>query len=370
MSAKAKLYEVIINYLEKQIADGMYNNGIKLPSEADLSKLFNVSRITAQRALDELELKGIIYRKRGSGSYLVENAKSFSGTENLQAFAVHEKNIAFILPYEILGGRFSEIIQNASNVLEKYGYNMMLYNSKTNMMSERELIRKLVAADVNGVILYPQHDLESIDLLYDIWLKKFPFVVIDKKITDIPICSVYSDNFTGSYLLTKELIKNGHTKIACFYYMDINFAEVFSIRQRFFGYCTALHESNVTIENNHIINFHEKASETKTRASVLRGLLDSGVTAILTQNDYEALDLIAVCNKINIDIPGQLSIVGFDNIPQSEYSNPSLTTAEQDFSAIGKSAAEAVIAQIENKPYAAEQIIPVSIICRNSIKRL
>ena len=368
MGAKSKLYQVIINYLEKQIADGAYDNNVKLPTEAELSKLFNVSRITAQRALDELEMRGFIYRKQGSGSYLNENNKLKA--DGLYMSGIHENNIALILPYDILGGRFNEIIQNAAGVLEKRGYHLSLHNSKTNIMSERELIQKLIASGISGIILYPQRDRANMDLLYNIWLEKFPVVVIDKKITDIPVCSVYSDNFTGSYLLTKELVKNGHTRIACFYYLD--FTDVFSIRQRFFGYCAALRENGIPVDYRYIINFYDKLfeSENKTRESILKELLDSDVTAVITQNDYAAFDLINICNQINIDIPDRLSIVGFDNVPQSEYSNPPLTTAEQNFASIGKSAAEAVIAQIEKKPCLPEQIIPVSIIYRQSIKKI
>jgi DNA-binding LacI/PurR family transcriptional regulator len=370
VSSKSKLYEVIISYLEKQIADGAYDNNLKLPTEAELSKTFNVSRITAQRALDELEIKGFIYRKQGSGSYLNENTKHIINAENNNEPEIHENNVALILPYGILGGRFNEIIQSASDSLEQAGYALILYNSKTNVISERELILKLVRTNISGIILYPQHDRANIDLLYDIWLKKFPISIIDKKITDIPVCNIYSDNFTGSYLLTTELIKNGHSKIGCFYYVDLS--DVSSVRQRFFGYCTALRENNIEIDYDYIINFYDNLHQaaTKTRETILQDFLELGVTSIIAENDYAALDLIHICNQIEINIPNKFSIVGFDNVPQGEFSNPALTTVEQNFAAIGKSAAEAVIAQIEKRHYNTEQIIPVSVIHRKSIKKI
>lgn len=371
MQSNPKLYEVIINYLEKQITDGAYDNKVRLPTEAALAKMFNVSRITARRALEELERKGLIYRRQGSGSFISENSGKSKNEKNI--FNMFESDtrgdtVSLILPYDILGGRFSEIVQSAAEVLETHGYHLVLHNSRTDEQSEREILLRLMKTDTGGIIFYPNKDRTNIDLLYQLHLQKFPFVAIDKKITDIPICSVYSDNFKGSYDLTKKLIESGHTKIACFYYMEL--ADVFSIRQRFFGYCTALYDSEIPVNFNFTINYYDKIAGEKSREYLITELLDSGVTAISVQNDYTALDIIDICNHLEIKIPERLSIVGFDNIPQSEYTKPSLTTAEQDFAAIGKSAAEAVIAQIEKKHCEPELIVPVKIIERNSIKIL
>lgn len=366
MQLNPKLYEVIVNYLEKQIMDGAYDNNARLPTESALAKMFNVSRITAQRALNELELKGLIYRRQGSGSYISENKKK--NILNMPESDTRGDTVSLILPYDVLGGRFSEIVQSAAEILETRGYHLVLHNSRTDAQSEREILLRIMKTDTGGIIFYPNKDRTNVDLLYQIWLKKFPFVAIDKKIPDIPIYSVYSDNYKGSYDLTKKLIDNGHTKIACFYYMEL--ADVFSIRQRFFGYCAALNDSGIPVNFNYIINNYDKIAFERSRELILTELLESGVTAISVQNDYTALDIIDICNRLGIKIPEKLSIIGFDNVPQSEYIKPSLTTAEQDFAAIGRSAAETVVAQIEKKYCEPELIIPVKIIERDSIKIL
>ena len=368
VQSNKKLYEVIINYLEKQIADGVYNNNVRLPTEVSLAQIFNVSRITARRALDELALKGLIYRKQGSGSYVSENTKPEFSKNVFEASYASDNTVSLILPYGRLGGRFSEIVHSSSRFLEKRGYQLILHNSRTDPLVERDIILKLMKTSVGGIIFYPTKDRTNTDLLYQIWLENFPFVAIDKKIQDIPVFSVYSDNFTGSYNLTQKLIQNGHRNIACFYYIDLS--DVFSIRQRFFGFCSALHDGGVPINYDYVINYYDSMAGEKSRESIILELLDKGVTAIVAENDYTALDIIDICNHLDIKIPEQLSIVGFDNVPQSEYINPSLTTAEQDFSAIGKSAAEAIIAQIEKQSFPKERVIPVKIIERKSVKKL
>jgi DNA-binding LacI/PurR family transcriptional regulator/DNA-binding transcriptional regulator YhcF (GntR family) len=371
MEQNGKLYEVIINYLEKQIADGVYDNNVRLPTEASLSEMFNVSRITTRRALDELELKGLIVRRQGSGSYLSGNAKK---TKSMETFSGSSDNggdntVSFIFPYGSLGGRVIEIVQGASDVLETHGYHLVLHNSRTDEQIEREIMQKLIKTGTRGIIFYPNNDTTNIDLLYQIWLQKFPFIVIDKKIHDIPICGVCSDNFTGSYELTRKLIANGHVNIACFYYVDL--VGTSSVRERFFGYCSALRDGGIPVNLDYVINYEKITIQTdKKREEIIAELLESGVTAVVTQNDYTALDIIDICNRLNIKIPNQLSIVGFDNVPQSEYTKPPLTTVEQDFAAIGRIAAETIIAQIEEKHFETEQIIPCKIIERKSIANI
>lgn len=369
MESTTKLYEVIINYLEKQIADGAYNGNVRLPTEIALAKMFSVSRITARRALSELERKGLIYRRQGSGSYAYQNTKVLKDmTNSSETFDIGSNTVSLILPYDSLGGRFSEIVRGAAEVLENYGYHLILHNSRTNMKIEREIILSLMKTGVRGIIYYPHKDMSNIDLLYEIWMRKIPFVTIDKKIPEIPVCGVYSDNFKGSYELTRKLIENGHTKISCFYYLDL--ADVFTIRQRFFGYCAALHDSNIPVELKYVVNYYDGIAGKSSRESVIGELLNTGVTAVVAENDYTALDIIEICSRMKINIPNQLSVIGFDNIPQSEYTKPPLTTAEQDFATIGKLAAEAVIAQIECKAYETDQVVPVKIINRKSIKKL
>lgn len=374
MQQLIKLYQVIIDYLEKQILNGAYNNNKKLPSESELSEMFSVSRITAQRALKELELKGLIYRKKGSGSFVNESVNTFDNSRILHnpvkisspMSGNLQNSIAFILPYDILAGRFNEILQmeSASGVLEKHGYHLVLHNSMLNNNVESEIINKLLQSDIKGIILYPFNDFTNFDMLYQVWYKKFPIAVLDKKITDIPICSIYSDHHTGTYLAVQELINNGHEKIACCYRKD--FAGFFSVRQRFFGYCRALMDNGIPVDNNFItyVSYDKKIED------MIKDLLNMKVTALCCEHDYVAIEIIKTCETMRVKIPDDLSIVGFDNIYQSEYSNPPLTTIEQDFALIGKLAAEVVIAQIENKPYKSEQIVPVKLICRKSIKKL
>ena len=79
MSQKSLLYEHIINYLRKEINTGVLKPGDKLPTEMELAKKFNVSRITSKRALEDLRVEGLIYRVRGSGSFVSQRKYAAGG---------------------------------------------------------------------------------------------------------------------------------------------------------------------------------------------------------------------------------------------------------------------------------------------------
>jgi len=364
----------MIEYLEKQIENGVYANGHKLPSEAALAEMFNASRITSKRALQELELKGVIYRRKGSGSFVTEHhsLKTLKNTHILSNNAkLYENSIDCILPFDALEGKFNKILQikSTTGILEKHGYHLTLHNSMENEEVEREIISKIVQNNTKGIILYPHYDRANLDLLYEVWRRKIPIAVIDKKIPDIPICSIYSDNTAGAYLLTQELIENGHTKIACLYRRDLN--DVFTIRHRFFGYCSSLLDNGMDVNYNYIINDYSRMLDNGVIfESLLGDILDMGITAVIGESDYTALNIIEACFRLGIKVPDELSVVGFDNAYQSETSNPPLTTVDQDFTAMGKLAAEAIIAQLTNKSYETDQIVPVELIRRQSVKKL
>lgn len=371
MNSNTTLYNKIVDYLKDKIANAEYQPGDKLPTEAELSNLFSVSRITSRRALEELEKQNLIVRKRGSGSFVTDKTDE---TER-QDFEPH-RIIKMIIPLEAINVCLLDIIKGASEILVANGYQLAVENIIGDRGKEREVIRQLSAKDVQGAIYYPIFDVGNLDLLYNLSIQKYPLVTIDKYFTDIDLSSVITDNFGGAYDAVSYLYKLGHRKIA---YLAINELEnESSVRQRFFGYCKALNDKgipydetitklgfNVNMELD--LNPDEQRKKVETVSGLVLDLLNRGVTAIHTENDSVAIMLINVCNEIGIKVPEQLSVIGFDNLALSGYISVPLTTMAQNFYQIGKRSAEIVMDRINgNFKNTAREYIPSALVERKS----
>jgi len=367
-----KLYKQISSHIIENINSGEYKDNQAVPNERELSELFNVSRITSKRALDELKRDGYIYRIVGSGSYVTpkEQRQNLNGLSYLHR---NEQNvIALVMPIEPKETGMIETINGASDVLNKSGYFLTVQNSYLNVKKEKEIIKSLVDRNIKGIILYPVDSISNMDLAIKLLIKNFPIVTIDRYYENVPNRSVYSDNQEGAYQITKHLIDNGHKKIA--YISSTGIETCSSVRNRFTGYCKALNDFGIEIDDDIIINGDPNVSTELPRdiyfgyvEKLLKNLKEKGVTALEMLNDGEAMMMEKTCLKYGYKVPEDFSITGFDNLELIKHIEKPITTIDQDFCKMGKIAAEMIIEMIDQKIEMQQSVvIPVKLIKRAS----
>ena len=164
--------------------------------------------------------------------------------------------------------------------------------------------------------------------------QKVPVVVINKKVENLDVSFVAVDNFKGGFEATNFLIKHGHKKIAhlC---GDLN---VQCARERFDGYKEALKINNITIKEKYI----KAAAFSRVLArEALEEMfsLSTPPTAIFAASDEMAQEVLGFAREKKIDVPRDLSVIGFDDNPHCVYGDFSLTTVRQP---LGKMAYTAV----------------------------
>lgn len=352
------LYSKIAQYLKEKIEKGEVQPNEKLPTEAELSEMFSVSRITTKRALQELEKQDLIIRRRGSGSYVKPRQEATAVRRDRVSPVV-----ALLMPYEIANVRLLEILKGASNCLSKNGYLITVLNIDPDHKTERDVFDRSYR-EFSGIIYYPGYEVGNIDLLYNLYLQHYPLVTIDKYLYDIPFSYVSTDNFGGVQQSVSYLTGLGHRKIAFLVSSDLT--RVSSVRQRFYGYCSTLHEKGIPIYADLVSGY---TSQEELRALVQRWIAD-GVTAVQAENDDCAIQLMQVCRGLSISVPDQLSVIGYDNLISSRYSKPELTTIEQGFYAIGEQAAKVFLKISEEKDFSqAKCLIPSQLVVRASCTR-
>lgn len=346
--------------MKKEILSNTLQPGERLPTEMELAELFGVSRITSKRALEELEKEGLIYRKRGQGSFALSTKdRKKDNLGNL---------ISMILPTDNTGGRRIEYIRGATDYLNQEGYYLSIHTTFDDPDKEKEYLMQLSRNGVKGIIYYPSNQ-RNFDILCSLSVEEFPIVLIDKKIQSLPLSSVASNNIDGGYQAVSYLIQLGHRRIAYIAYVMLE--DLSSVKERFLGYCKALKDNDIPIDLDIVrapIGGSEKSGKLR---QVIDDLIRRDITAIFTEHDYLAIEVARTLSSMNIRIPEQVSVVGFDNVEILDHLDLKLTTIDQDFYSIGEKAAKLLLRYIRNGKYEyEEESIPVRLILRESTARL
>lgn len=359
MAKTEPLYKLIYSTLRKQILTGVFPYKSRLPSEKDLSSQFQVSRITSKRALNELAKDGYIERFAGKGSFV-----SFKRLLKEQTFS-----LSLLLPFFKNAG-LEEYIRGISDYLKPLPFELTIHTTQKNSQKQRELVQSLSKATCDGIILYPDFPETLLDLVYDLYLKDFPIVLLDKELFNLPIPVISSENLTGGYEATIHALEQGHRNIL--FFSLASFFENSAVKNRYLGYLKALHEYNVKPavylnELNESFNMNQQ----DMIESFLIQTKQQGYTCIFVEHDILALELISTASNIKWSIPEDMSFIGFDDVSLSHMITPKLTTIKQDFYRIGYTAAETLVSMI-TEPDKKEKFgsfeIPIKLTIRESVK--
>lgn len=342
------LYQKIKKALEAEIRKGTFPVGGQLPTEKQLEEHYQVSRITAKRALTELEQAGSIFRIQGKGSFVKEIPST-----SITTYAKKAIKILFILPpaYDLSVGNFTE---GLFPVMHEHKVEVIIENSHLFLHKKATDI----LAEYDGLIYYAEDTLDYFDVLANLSLKNFPVISLDKKEFEFGFPSILSDNLAGGFASTQYLIQKGHAKIAYFYGHSLHLQ---SVRGRYLGYLKAIEGAGLTF-------YTTFAQPKEISDQLITYLLDHEVTAVICENDIVAIQLMRRLKKNKLRIPDDFSIIGFDNIQAAHYVEPPLTTIAQNFKQIGTLSALALLKWIESGEKPQDHKVPVTLVKRKSTK--
>jgi LacI family transcriptional regulator len=252
---------------------------------------------------------------------------------------------------------------------DKNGYNVLILIINNN--DDFTKIRKLFNSKIlsGGIFLGANNNSKEI---FELIKSGYKIAIIDQeKLTRKGINKhiiVNSDNYNGAYKATKHLIDYGHREIAhiC---GDMN---KYSGFKRLEGYKKAMHEAGLKIRKGYIVpgNFTEDSGFICVNQLLKNGGKNK-ITAIFSSNDTMALGAIKAIKKMNLRIPDDISIVGYDDIRIASYISPALTTVRSPILEMSSVVTGNLINFIENGIDLAEYYtIPAELIIRESTKKL
>jgi DNA-binding LacI/PurR family transcriptional regulator len=253
--------------------------------------------------------------------------------------------LAFVMP-DLNNAYFSELGNAIITAATAHTYTVLIDHTHGKYENEQRVIQGLTPHLIDGLILSPQA-LEPEDLLPR-EEGSLPIVLLGDRIYNVPYDHVTYDNVSMARLATRHLISLGRRRIAALGVQVINGRETETSLLRLHGYSEALAEVGLPLDPRLIIRGIDSFNR-RNGARAIRELLalDSPPDAVFCFNDLLALGVIRAAYEAGYRVPEDLAVVGFDDIEDSRFSVPSLTTISPDKEKIGDLAIAFLLGRID-----------------------
>ena len=285
---------------------------------------------------------------------------------NMQArsLAGGESRVVGLLVDYLSSSYMDEIIRGIDEALDAENYDLMLYTTHRRKTKESAYVTKLTRRLADGLLLIlPRNASAYLDTLRQ---RQFPHVLVDYLSDKQNAPSVSTTNFRGAYDAMSFLLSLGHQRIG----FITGTMEFGCARDRLDGYRTALTDHGLPVDPQLICEGNFMQPQGYEGAQRLLSL-DERPTAIFASNDMMAFGVMEAARERGLRLPEDLSIVGFDDIPQSPYVHPALTTVRQPLEEMGRSAARLLLKYIAHPSAEIERIeLPTRLVIRESCQAL
>lgn len=313
-------------------------------SIATVSRVFNssgpVNEDTKQKILDVAQR--LRYMPHGAARSLITSKTHTLGV---------------LLP-DLYGEFFSEVIRGIDHAARGAGYHVLLSSSHAER-KEVEAALQAMRGRVDGmIIMHPDIDA---DVLKRNLSSTIPVVLISSLNGATPFHSLNIDNYNGAVEAVRHLLEHGHKRVAIVRGARANY----DADERLRGYRDALREAGITKTFEADGDFTERAGY-RAGKKILE--MSPRPTAVFASNDAMAIGALGAFREAGIDVPGDIAVVSFDDIPIAAYVNPPLTSVHVSINDLGAQATGYLIETVEGQrePGSEPEVLPARLIVRQS----
>ncbi|MFQ3230083.1 LacI family DNA-binding transcriptional regulator [Reinekea sp.] len=323
----------------------------------DVAKQAGVSTATASRALSNPDKVNVVTREKVHAV-----AKKLGYSINIMARSLRKqesKTILVILP-DIGDSFFYEIIHGIEAIAHKAGYSLLLGDARKSQARTSSFMDLFISRQVDGIILLTA-EVDISSLATQSGNREMPIVMTSEYFPGSPYSDVQIENEQSAARAVQYLCNLGHSSIA-----TITGPSSSTISfERHLGYQLALNRMQLPLREDYILegNFSFQSGYDLGRTLLLS---EDPPTAIFCQNDAMAIGVLNIAKELNVAIPSQLSVVGFDNIQFGEYCEPALTTVQQPRYEIGKRTMNLLLDQLHGNKAIQHISFPTQLVVRHS----
>ncbi|MBU3189076.1 LacI family transcriptional regulator [Clostridium bowmanii] len=326
----------------------------------DVAREAGVSIATVSRVLNDIDVVNEDTKKK-----VKDAIKKLSYRPNIVARSLKTQKsstIGIIIP-DISNQFYPEIVRGCEDVANIYNYNIMLCNADLDVDKEMESLRILKEKMIDGVI-YMSNSIEAnvISLIKEL---EMPIVLVETTDADDLFPSVTIDNVMAGSDAVKYLMHKGNKNIA---YVGTTIDKVNALTRRYTGYKKGLEEMGIELVKD-LTYFGGVKARDGYRG--INTILDKGnkVDAVFCASDEIAMGVINALRDRDIKVPGDIDVMGFDDIYSASVFYPKLTTVAQPMYDMGSVSMRMLIKSINNLVVDEKHfVLPYKIVERDSCK--
>jgi len=330
-----------------------------LPSIKEVARLAGVSITTVSRVINNKEPV-----KKETAEKVWEAVHLLNYQPNLLARSLRNqqsKLLGLLVP-DIENPIFARLAKHLEEAASKKGYSLIFCNTNDDPEKERNYLEILVQRQVEGIVFSRVSD-ERL-FFKTPQLSRIPYIVLDRTLEIEEAPTIKLDNYAAGVLAASHLLNLGHKKFACL----AGPLKIKICRERFYGFLDTLEKSGIGLREEFIEEGDFKIEEGK---KAMNRILNSSPleqpTAVFSMNDLMAIGAIQAIKGRGLSVPGDVSVIGLDNIPLCDVVSPPLTTIAQPFDEMAKEGISLLLKLIEGKKIRKTTIVlQPELVIRNS----
>jgi DNA-binding LacI/PurR family transcriptional regulator len=349
----------VFEYLHGNIQSGALKSGDRLPSEAELGKLFDASRITVAKAVLDLQRMGLVTRRPGAGTHVLAQHQAAGRTFGL------------VIPE--LG--LTEIFEPICHGMMRSPFarpDALLWGNASTSVGEsakeaEQMVQSFIAQKVDGLFFAPlelsgEKDAANRRIARAIERAQVPVVLLDRCYMPYPDRSAHDlvgiDNRRAGFLAASHLLGLGVRRLA--FLGEAKAAS--TVDARITGFHEALRSFHVQLDLDPVWR-----GSSQDEQFIRRKLDQSRPEAIVCANDLTAARLMQTLMALGVSIPGQVRIVGVDDVKYANLLPVPLTTVHQDCAGIGMVAMATMLERIDHPELPVRDVlVPTRLVVRRS----
>jgi LacI family transcriptional regulator len=326
-----------------------------MPTIRDVARRAGVSPITVSRVINNDSYVSVETRRRVEQA--IADLDYIPNSLGPSLRSKRTKTLALVLS-NITNPFWTTVARGVEDTANKHGYHIIMGNTDESPAKQEEYLVFLLKKQVDGFLLVPASP-RSLDTLLK---RRVPFVVMDRRVPDAPMDTVYGDSVGGAYALIRHLLELGHKRIA----VIAGPQQVSTASDRVEGYLRALDEAG--LRHLQQVYWGEYTLEAGFEFARQALLTSPRPTAIFATNNFIAIGVMRALKEARLRVPEDMSVVAFDDLPMAITIDPFFTVADQPAYEMGQQATELLLARLAgDAPEGFQEIVlPAPVIVRRS----
>jgi len=331
----------------------------------DIAREAGVGKSTVSRVISG---NGYVSDKTRAKITKVMEAMNYQPSAAARNLSRQESDIIGLILPEVNNQFFSDILKGVSQMVDKWGYTLMLSSSENDPERDFRALRAMISQRVCGLAYIP-----AIDYNDDPWYSRLdqllkqlgcPVVILDRPLERFEFDTVMTDNYSGAYAATEALIQAGHRRIG----IVAGDMQLFIGRERFEGFRDALRQNGLRLNEEDVIDgrFDEQITYEKTLQMFKRGRCPTG---FLVCNNLSTFGFLKAVEEMKLRIPEDVAFVSFDKLVGQDIYNIPYTHLDRHVLTQGLQAMQVLLRRIHTPDRPVEKIVNLpEVVLRGSEK--